>query len=927
MVERRKGSLGAANRPAETEVLVAFLNTSSHEPAALVVEGEPGIGKTTLWLDAMDQARGRGFRVLAARAAAIESGYAYASLADLLRGVEAAVLDQLPEPQKVAVDLILLRTSGDSAATDQRAVSAAFLSIVETLADVSPILIAIDDLQWLDHSSRHVLTFAGRRLAGGVGVLTTLRTTSGSDDAAGSWLHLPTPDAVARIQLSPLDFGALNVVVSERLKTTFPRPTMNRIYKVSGGNPFYAIEIARGLGARSRVGDVALPRTLAEVVQSRLGSLDSIGASALLALACHSPTTTDEIARATGIDPDHLVELLEQAEAKGIIEMNGGRLQFTHPLLARGVYDSAAPAQRRMMHRRLGRIVDQPELRARHLALGATRGDLTILRALDGAAASASTRGAPDAAAELLELAMELGGDTPQRRIETAAHHFDAGDPGRARSLLEETTSQMQAGPARAAALHLLALVRLYGDSWGEAAQLLEQGLGEAAENAPLRVQMLVTLAFALVNTGDMPGALTTVDDAVAYAGELGHPPLVSQALGMRAVLRVMRGDGYDEASMRQAMADADPRAKVPLAFRAAVQNAMLLGWMGQLERAHEQMLSIRRDCMERGEEGELMFVGFHMVIQAVWRGDLTEAALVADDAMERAGQLGGDFPTFIGLTVRATVAVYAGDEPAARRAIAEALAAGQRSNANTLMQWTVDVLGFLEISLGNYEAALTTLEPRLSMHAAMPDSTEIISASFIPDAVEALIQVGRIDEAQSLAGTLQRNGDRLDRPWLLAVGARCRSMLFAANGDLDDALRCAEGAMAQHERLPMPFERARTQLLLGQLQRRHRRRDAAATTLRAALATFERLNAPLWAARARSSLERADVHSARESLLTASERRVAELVASGMTNRDVAGALFISVKTVEVNLTRIYRKLDIRSRAELGRRIDRLDA
>jgi hypothetical protein len=265
MAERRSVSPGAASRSSETEVIADFLNTSSREPAALVVEGEPGIGKTTLWLDALEQARGRGCRVLSARAAVTESGYAYASLADLLRGVETAVLDQLPEPQKVAVDLILLRAGGDSAATDQRAVSAAFLSIVETLAEMSPVLIAIDDLQWLDHSSRHVLTFAGRRLAGGVGVLTTLRTTSGSDDAPGSWLQLPTPDSIARIQLRPLDFGALNVVVSERLKKTFPRPAMTRIYEVSGGNPFYAIEIARELGTRSPVGGVALPQTLSAV--------------------------------------------------------------------------------------------------------------------------------------------------------------------------------------------------------------------------------------------------------------------------------------------------------------------------------------------------------------------------------------------------------------------------------------------------------------------------------------------------------------------------------------------------------------------------------------------------------------------------------------------------------------------------------------
>jgi DNA-binding CsgD family transcriptional regulator len=195
-----------------------------------------------------------------------------------------------------------------------------------------------------------------------------------------------------------------------------------------------------------------------------------------------------------------------------------------------------------------------------------------------------------------------------------------------------------------------------------------------------------------------------------------------------------------------------------------------------------------------------------------------------------------------------------------------------------------------------------------------------------LPDAVETLIQLGQITEAESLVATLQRNGERLDRAWMLAIGARAHSMVLAAQGDLDGAVRAAGRAMVEHDRLPMPFERARTELLLGQLQRRNCRRDAAATTLRAALGTFERLNTPLWAARARESLARADIQPTRASVLTASERRVAELAASGMTNRDVAAALFISVKTVEVNLTRIYRKLDIRSRAELGRRIDRLD-
>jgi DNA-binding CsgD family transcriptional regulator len=925
MAERHRLSAGLSSRPAEAATVADFLNSACRAPAAFVVEGEPGIGKTTLWLAAVEQARERGFRVLSARAAAVESGLAYASLADLLREVDAAALDQLPEPQKVALDRLLLRTSGNGGVTDQRAVSAAFLSIIEWLGEKSPVLIAIDDLQWLDLSSRHVVAFVMRRLAASVGVFCTRRTDAENDDAPSSWLQLHRPDAVRRIRLGPLSIGALHAIVSERIGRSFPRPMMVRIYHVSRGNPFYAIEIARVIDPQSPIGELSLPRTLSEVVQSRLGRLESELRNALLAIACLASATTGDVVRATDTDSDRLIELLEQAEANGIIEITGNRLQFAHPLLARGVYDTAAPAQRRSMHRRLAEIVDQPELRARHLALGATRGDVMTLQALDAAAESAYSRGAPVAAAELLELAMGLGGDTPERRIQTAAYHVDAADPGRARSLLEKTTAQMPAGPARAAALHLLALVRLYGDSFGDAAELLNQGLDEAAENAALRVQMLVALAFALVNTGDLPAALCTVEDAVTAACELGDPPSISLALGMRVVLHVMRGDGFDEASMQEAITHGDRHAKVPLAFRPTVQSAMLLGWIGELERAHEQMLSIRRDCMERGEEGELMFVGFHMVLHAVWRGDFTEAALVADDTMERAVQLGGDFPAFIGLTVRATVAAYGGHDNAARRDIAEALAAGQRSSAHTLMQWTVDVLGFLEVSLGNHQAALATLQPRLSALEAAPDSTEIISASFVPDAVEALIQVGRIGEAESLASTLQRNGERLDRAWLLAVGARCRSMLLAANGDLAEAMLFAQRAMAQHDRLAMPFELARTQLLLGQLQRRNRRRDAAAATLREALATFERLDTPLWAARARASLARSGAAPAQASLLTTSERRVAELAASGMTNRDVAAALFISVKTVEVNLTRIYRKLDIHSRAELGRRIDQL--
>jgi DNA-binding CsgD family transcriptional regulator len=227
--------------------------------------------------------------------------------------------------------------------------------------------------------------------------------------------------------------------------------------------------------------------------------------------------------------------------------------------------------------------------------------------------------------------------------------------------------------------------------------------------------------------------------------------------------------------------------------------------------------------------------------------------------------------------------------------------------------------LGFLETSLGNYKEALDVMQPVIDGLLADPDYSEIIVASCVGDAVESMVGLERLDEAERLTDFIERNGKRLDRAWMLAVAGRCRGMLLAATGDFAAGARAAEDAMVQHARVPMPFERARTQLLLGQLQRRQRQKRTASTTLRGALEVFERLDTPLWAKRARADLARVTVNAGHV-VLTPSERRVAELASSGMTNRAIAAELFISPKTVDTNLVRIYRKLGIHSRAELGR-------
>ncbi|BBY82310.1 AAA family ATPase [Mycolicibacterium pulveris] len=902
-----------AHRLAEEAAVAEFLDSASSTPSALLIEGDAGIGKTTLWMAASDRARHRGFRVLTTRAAEAESVLAYTALTDLLAEVDPTTWADLPVPQQTAVDHILSRTADSAAATDQRAVAAAFLSIIERLSDDGPLLLAVDDLPWLDPSSAYVIAYTARRLTGPVGLIATIRTEAASGDAA-SWLQLPRPDAIRRITLRPLSARALHQVVSDNVDRPLSRAAFTRIHQVSGGNPFYAIELARAIDENA---DLELPSTLAELVRVRLSGLDAETYDALLAAAALATPTVERVLAASGTDRDRLIELLEAAEQQEIIAIEGHRIRFTHPLLAAGVYSDASPERRRAMHRRLADIVAEPELRARHLALAATTGDAETLRALDDAAASAHARGAPAAAAELLNHAITLGGDTPQRRILLATHTFDAGDPAQARKLLEQAIVDLEPGPLRAQARHSLAFVRFMNDGYLEGCQLLQRALDEDAPTGRLRVSILIALAYALYMTGHPEAAWRIGEEAVTHAEPLDDPGLLSQALGVRATLQFFGGGGMDEPGMQRALELEDHDAPIPTMLRPSVERALILACSGDLDASFDQLRAVERRCVERGEEGELIFVKFYVALNRIWRADFVEADRLAKDVTGLARQLGGEFPTMLSMLLKAWLAVYDGAEDDARLAIADAIDACKVSGTAWHEDQANTALGLLEVSLGNHQAAVNTLEPLMSRHS--PSSTELSAAAYLPDAVEALIESGRVTEAERFIEDLERNGHRLDRAWMLAMGARCRALVEAARGDHKAAVATAQRAIEYHDRLQMRFERARTLLVLGTLQARLRQREAS-VTLQEALEAFERLGTPLWAARARAWLPGGAGAPRKRRELTAVELRVAELAASGMTNRDVAGALSLSAKTVEATLARAYRKLGIRSRAELGR-------
>jgi len=905
-------------RSYESNAIADFLESVGTQPSALLIEGEAGVGKSTLWLAALEKAGDRGFHTLSAGASQAESVLEYGTVADLLVGVAPELFNGLPEVQKAAIDRVLLRADVEPSAGDWQLISGALTCIVQRLSKSAPVLVAVDDVQWLDHSSRAVIDDMARRLPPRAALLVTARCETGGASAT-PWLEVALSNRLTRLRVYPMCMSDLHKLLFARLGKPVPRPTMRRIAKTSAGNPFYALELARDVACGSTDGEHSLPRSLANLVRERVGGLSPDAREVLLAAACVADPTVEALARATGTSVERTVELLGYAERQRIVAIHGNRVRFTHPLLASGVYSGSPPAQRRRIHSALADTLTQPELKVRHLALAASSHDPELLRALDGAADAARVRGAPAEAAELLDLAIKLGGDTPARRTRSAENHLRSGDPMRAGDLLAPTIDQLPPGPERAGALNVLAGAHMFRSGTRKATDLLTRAADDSADNPRTMIQTLLALAFTQSIAGDYDKAVQIARRAVGEAEKLGVPALQSQALANYVTINALDGNGIDESALDRALGLADPDLDVSIVFHASAARAQALAWTGRLDEARAELHELRTHCVEEGADSDLLFVSVHTAMVEIWRGRFADATLAADEAVQLAEQIGGEHLVSIAKTMRAAAAAFAGRVDNARTDIADAIAAVDKCGTQGLAYGPAAVQGFLEVSLANYAAAATALEQCCREFRDLP-GTEIVTASFIPDAVEALVALGRCDEAEPMIKALEHNGRVFNRPWMLAIGARCRAMVLGALGEVDAAERILHHALILHGALPMPFERARTQLFLGQVQRRRRLKITAAATITQALLAFENMGSGLWAERARTELARTSTSRTPGDSLTRSERRVAELVVTGLTSAEVAAQLCISAKAIEASLSRIYRKLDIHSRAELRR-------
>jgi DNA-binding CsgD family transcriptional regulator len=914
-------------RDRELEAASAFMEAMVRGPAGLVFAGEPGIGKTTLWTEVLERARERSLLVLSARPVAAEARLAFAALADLLEPMADDVLAMLPEPQRRALAVALLREDPGGPRLDQRAVGAATITVLTVLARTAPVLVAIDDLHWLDHSSARVLAFAARRLGRlPVGLLACERI--GADRKPGLEITRALQEGrVARLVLEPLGVAALDKVVKMRLGRPLTRRALVRIGQAAGGNPFFAVEIARSLPdyPDPALAVLPLPDSLRALVGARVAALPERARAALLPAAALRSPTAELVAAGMGGTADGSRRALEQAAAAGIVDVSEFHVRFTHPLFAAAVYSSAQPWERRRPHRRLAAVLDDVEERAWHLALAAEGADAELAGVLDTAAEHARARGAPEAAFELTERALSLTppgriAEVQQRSIRAAEYHYHAGELRRARELLDAVLKQAPTRRVRADALRLLGEILYHEQSFPEAVRLFEQALEHSTGDAATASALELHLTFATNAAGDFTGSEPHARRALALTEQLGDKPRLAEAIAVSAIVGYLLGRGFDEAELERALKLEDQRRQTTVEMRPSLIAGLLMLYEGRLERASQLLGGLRQQIIDRGEESDLPYVSGCLAWTECWRGQLAAAAGYADEAVETASRTGMDSMRCNALALGSVPAAYAGDAEAARSMASEALALAAATGYGIGSIWARWALAVLSLSLRDPAAADAALAP-LTALVERDGVAEPVRVMFLADAIEALVALGQLDRAGRLTVMLEQAARRLQRGWALAQAERCRALLLAARGDLAAAAKSASAALRRAEQLELRLELARTLLVAGEIERRNRRKRSASELLERALEIFDAAGAHLWARCTQAELDRAAARRAGDGL-TDSEKLVADLAASGLTNRQVAAQLFMSPKTVEANLARVYRKLGIRSRAELGARL-----
>ena len=878
---------------------------SRGESGSLVLRAEAGMGKTALLDYAADQAAGMAtLRVTGVEA---ESVLDFAGLHSLVLPITDH-LRRLPEPQRLAVAAALGLAPG--AGSDRFLVAAGVLSLLASAAEEQPMLCLIDDAQWLDVPSADSLVFAARRL-GAEGIVILFAAREGEPRRFGA-AGLP------ELAIGGLDRGSA-LVLLDRSSHELSSSVRGRLLAAAAGNPLALLELPGCLSDAQLAGREMMPEAiplssrLQAAFRQRIERLPKATQSALVLAAADEVSELAVIlcaAAELGLPQD----ALDSAERAGLVQTDDLNLSFRHPLVRSAVYESATFGERRRAHRALADACSgdqRADRRLWHRAAATLSADEELAGALEASAERSQLRGGQASAATAFERAAMLSETESSRgrRLAAAAKAaFVAGQVERASDLVSRSLPSAERAE-RSVLLGLRGVIEGFAGSLPDAVSTLLEAIA-VSEDASLSLELLLEAGAMASYIGDADLLTALFRRASEFSPVTEIDRLIVVLL--TAAAAELEGD-YARAALVSAdaieLADRldDPRCLIWVSVTASRAGS----WGDGLPYANRAV----RIARERALVSTLPSALQAQASQLVGRSRFDLAYSSGEEGRRLALDLGQLWPASWSLAELATVDALRGDEQLARAHVAELEALVASSGARLVSGRIARAFGLLDLSLGKPAEALERL--LVSLDAVRPQSNPWVVLG-VPDAVEAAVRVDRLEEVIDHFDHFKDWVERFPNRARLALLARCRALVDASNAEPDYAQ-----AVELSDALS-PFDRARTELLYGEWLRRTRRRIDARPHLRAALDRFEQLGVPPWAERARSEL-RASGETARRrdpstrDQLTPQELQIARLVATGKTNPEVAAQLFLSPRTIDYHLRKVFAKLEIASRGDLA--------
>ena len=876
------------------------------ESRTLLLRGEAGIGKTAL-LEAASHLAGE--RLLVVRATGVESEaeLPYAGLHQLLQPLMSRI-DDLPPPQTRALSGAFGLAEAEVA--ERMLVGLATLTLLSERAEAQPVLCLVDDAQWLDAASLDAIAFAVRRLtAEPVGSLLAVRDGEGATVAI---------EGAREVRLGALTETQSRALLDHRYGSTLPPDEADAVVRNASGNPLALLEFAAGVTLDGR----QLP-TVEQNYLSQIRALDRAAQTLLLLAAADEGAelvVVADAARALAV----AIESLEPAEAAGLVSVVAGRIRFKHPLVRSAAYKRAPFAERQRAHLALAQALERaghPDRRAWHRAAAAVGVDEETAAELEHSAARATARSGYAAASTALERAAKLSPAAADR----------------ARRIVGAAEAARLAG-RRDRALALLAAAEIPADDLRlQVAAARVHGMIEAQAGAPAEAMRIFLDAASAIHPLDHRAALelaTLAQEAAGLGGE------IDEIVEFRNRVNTFgAGKTVDEQIMlglvrgfADLLAGDKPRATRALAFAAdrgaATDEPQLLVWaataamfLGEDRRVFELLTRAVVEARTRGAIGLVPFA-LHLLAGVERRlGNIAAAEADADESLRLARETGQEVVAAGALSTLTALAAFRGDVERAEALAHETRAVATPRRLVVAQAGVARALAELELARGRADDALERLLPLFGARDQRVRN-EPYALFTTPVYIEAAARAGRPNGAVEQLRAFEQWTNDGDLSWARPLAARCRALLATESHDAENWFT---KALELHDEYPQPFERARTSLLLGETLRRGRRKSEARRHLRESLETFEGVGARAWAARAAAEVRATGATARRrdESTrddLTPQELQIVRLVADGMTNPEAAAQLFLSPKTVQYHLRKVFAKLEISSRTELVR-------